>query len=161
MRKQFFELYQTNQSHHSWQIATDQVMGGISQANMLSDEQGVHLHATVSFENSGGFAQLKWGFDRSILMSQFSGVWFEIQANQALEIDAVLKSSQLWMPWQSFRRSLSVDENVLRFEILFDEFEPYRTQTRLNINSITQFALLMKQEGAQSISVKKFGLFSL
>lgn len=154
------ELFSAN-SEHQWQLATDQVMGGVSQGTIQAHAEGVSLQGLVSYENNGGFVQMKWPFAKDLSMRQFDGVWFEACSTEQLVVDAVLKSSQLWMPWQSFRHSLQLTQDWQSFFIPFSDFAPYRTQTRLNPNSITQFALLLGEQGSHQITVRRFGLYSV
>lgn len=154
------ELFSAS-SENGWQLVTDQVMGGVSQGTIQAHAEGVSLQGSVSYENNGGFVQMKWPFANDLSMRQFDGVWFEARALESQEAVAVLKSSQLWMPWQSFRHDLLLTDDWQSFYLPFSDFAPYRTQTRLNTNSITQFALLLGKQGSHQITVRRFGLYSV
>ena len=159
---QYYELYSAHSessANSHWQLATDQVMGGVSQGELIAHAEAVSLKGTVSFENNGGFVQMKWPIAKDLNIGKFSGFWCEVKASQAMQLDAVLKSSQLWMPWQSYRHTVGVNQQWTMVEIPFVAFTPYRTRTQLNPNRITQFALLIGQEGVHEIDVRRFGLF--
>ena len=143
----------------NWQLSTDQVMGGVSQGKIQVVDGVVHFSANVSYQNNGGFAKLRWALAKNLPMDNFSGVWFEVKADSSLELVALLKSSQLWMPWQSFRKVVKVTQDWQKVFIPFGDFSPYRTHTRLNPRSITQFSMLIGHEGTHSIQVRGFGLF--
>lgn len=61
---QTMSLFNADQTVHSnppaWQVVTDQVMGGKSQATMHYDNQVVHFNGQVSLANNGGFIQIQW-----------------------------------------------------------------------------------------------------
>ena len=154
-----FELYSAQEGQANWQMVTDQVMGGVSVATMHSSAQGVSLQGQVSYENNGGFVQIKWPLPSDLNWAQYDGLYIEAKSSNALQVEAVLKSSQLWMPWQSYRVSLALSEQWQSFVLPFSQFAPYRTQTALNPSRLTQFALLAGQEGVVEFSVQRLALY--
>lgn len=158
---QILEIYQAESDQPEWSMVTDRVMGGCSTGDMHIASDGVHLHGQVSYENNGGFVQVKWPLkDSNISFADYDGVWFVAKAPQSTVATVVLKSSQLWMPWQSYRAQVELTDQWQQFAISFTQFKPYKTWTRLKPNRLSQFALLLGQQGEQALSIQKFGLFA-
>lgn len=157
---QMLEIYTADQPENHWQMVSDQVMGGRSQGQMHMTSEGVHLQGQISYENNGGFVQVKWPLkDTSLRTAEFDGVWFVAKAPKKTQVTVVLKSSQLWMPWQSYRAQVELSSDWQRFSIEFEQFTAYKTWTRLKTQRINQFALLLGEQGSQELMVQKFGLF--
>lgn len=57
--------FNKNSDFANWYIVNDGVMGGLSSSNFSLNEQGNGVFAgTVSLENNGGFASLRYSFDK-------------------------------------------------------------------------------------------------
>ncbi|MBN2647546.1 MAG: CIA30 family protein [Thiotrichales bacterium] len=133
--------------------------GGESIGHFKADREGVHLQAEVSKANHGGFVQMKWPFAPELRLEQFEGVGVECRLQGASEFEALLKSQQLWMPWQSYRISVRANSDWQTVYFPFAAFKPYRTQTLLNPQRLSHFSLLMAQEGKQVLSVRQLTLY--
>ncbi len=155
----FESTNQDSSESNKWTLATDRVMGGLSVGQLVSQEQQLTLSAQVSYANNGGFVQAKWPIERGLNIQQYDGFWVDIHVDSATQVQAVLKSSQLWMPWQSYRIMMNVTPETQRFHLPLNSFQPYRTQTTLKTSAITQFALLLGEEGRNQLHVKGFGIY--
>ena len=157
-----FPLYQPADAPHDnrWRLVTDQVMGGRSQAQMQSDDTGLHLTGHVSLDNNGGFVQVQWPLKGIASLASYTGLYIDACSPEAVSVDWVLKSSQLWLPWQSYRQTMTVETAWQRFYAPFSEFEPYRTKTRLKLERVTKCSLLIGGEALDvSLRVKAMGLY--
>lgn len=161
---QKFALF-TNQSNakQNWQMVSDQVMGGLSQGQMYLTEDGVNVQGQVSLENNGGFLQVQWLIDESLSsadLKNYEGIFIEWCAPKTEDLELLLKSSQLWMPWQSYRCKATITTDWQTLFIPFEAFEPYRTQTRLNPKRINKFAVLAGgKEMMVEFNIRQFGLY--
>ena len=143
-----------------WNLISDQVMGGVSQGVMQDSGQIVNMQGRVSLENNGGFIQLQTILPTDLYPEQYQGVFIEVCTQTAIKLQLVIKSSQLWMPWQSYRAEVKSEPNWQTFKIPFEHFEPYKTKTRLNPKKMTKFAVLA---GGQTMdinaSIRQFGFY--
>lgn len=144
----------------SWRMISDQVMGGLSDGVMQSTEQLANMQGQVSLENNGGFLQLQSTMPKTLNASQYAGVVIEVCSETDMELQLLIKSSQLWMPWQSFRAAIRTNSNWQQYVIPFSEFKPYKTKTLLNPKSMTTFAVLAGGQVMDvNVSIKMFGFY--
>lgn len=161
MQQQLLFSPQTNQTR--WHMVSDQVMGGVSQGQMQLTEQGVNLQGQVSLENNGGFLQIQWPIDDmldQLDMQNAQGFFIELCAHQNETLELLIKSSQLWMPWQSYRSAVEVTTEWQTVYVPFSAFAPYRTQTRLRPQAMTKFSVLAGGHARQvNFTIRQFGLY--
>lgn len=132
----------------SWRLISDQVMGGLSQGALTrSTHQGrscLRLTGKVSTENSGGFLQMALELDDqagAFDASGFDGLEIDIAGNgEAYNLH--LRTTQLWLPWQSFRVSFTAEETWKTLRLPFEAFSPYRSSSRLDSRRLTRIGLL-------------------
>ncbi len=158
------DIFSAGSTVSQWELVSDQVMGGRSSGNIDFSDEGVRLSGRISAENNGGFVKIRWPINDSVLKSnlaQMKGVWFVAKSEGSSITQVMLKSSQLWMPWQSYRATIQLTCDWQEFFIPFEQFQPYRTQTSLNPVRINQFSVLLGQLGEQSVLTQKFGFYAL
>lgn len=150
-----------------WRMISDQVMGGVSKGHVLrqTELQSVCdcLQGTVSLENNGGFIQMQLDLGLSTGLSrpfeQYDGIFIELMGRPH-GYNLHFKSSQLWMPWQSFRKRVEVTDQWQRFFIPFAEFEGHRTFSVFNPAKATKFAILAIGEAFEAkVCVRRFGVY--
>jgi len=150
-------------SEANWTMVSDQVMGGLSHGQMQMTEQGVNMQGSVSLENNGGFLQIQWpmsGFVDDINMQSYQGVYIEWCSHQTQELALLFKSTQLWMPWQSYRAQATASPEWQTIYLPFEAFTPYRTQTLLKPQRINKFSVLAGGQAMQvNVTVRQFGLY--
>ena len=151
-------------SQTNWLMVSDQVMGGKSQGSIQMTEAGVTMQGQVSLENNGGFLQIQWPISNSVPASDlqnYRGVFIEWCAQQNETLELLLKSTQLWMPWQSYRYKANVTTQWQTIYVPFEAFEPFRTRTALKPQRITKFAVLAGGKAISvNVTIRKFGLYS-
>jgi NADH dehydrogenase [ubiquinone] 1 alpha subcomplex assembly factor 1 len=70
-----------NSSIENWYIVNDNVMGGVSQSNIVINENGnAVFKGSVSLENNGGFCSVRYDCDK-INVSDFRKVTFRIKGD--------------------------------------------------------------------------------
>ena len=95
----------------SWQLFTDQVMGGVSTGTMSREVVGsrlaIRMRGYVRLENNGGFVQMALDLspDSAVVDARaWSGIELDFcGANQ--DYGMHLRTSDLTRPWQPYRQS--------------------------------------------------------
>ena len=130
-----------------WRLVTDQVMGGRSSGELVPDHyQGkscLRMRGAVSTANNGGFVQLALDlaggsrFDAS----GYDGLELEVAGNGE-RYNLHLRTSNLWLPWQSYRASFVAGPQWRKIRIPFSGFEAYRTTTRFRADHLIRVGLV-------------------
>lgn len=175
MSRVFEDIYATeNDKNIHWRMISDQVMGGRSQGQVLQQNENGSicdcLIGNVSLENNGGFIQMQIGLDKvvnpsakSAFLSQnfadFEGIFIEVIGNPH-SYNLHFKTSQLWLPWQSFRKEIEITDNWQQLCIPFAEFKSYRTFSKFNPAKVTRFAVVAIGDAfAAKVCVRRFGVY--
>ena len=132
----------------SWQLFTDQVMGGVSNGSMVREvidgRPAIRMRGDVSLENNGGFIQI------SVDLAP-EGYAADVSAWQGIELDVLgqgeeyslrLRTSELTHPWQSYRQSFIAEPQWQTIKLGFDGFEPHRTDMPLNLHALRRLGLV-------------------
>ena len=148
-----------------WKFVSDQVMGGVSEGQVFfneKEESPCHcLTGLVSLENNGGFLQMQLvNLDQiDVNYADYKGVYIEVKGNNH-EYNLHLRTSQLWLPWQSFRQKILAGQKWQRLFLPFDEFESYKTFSELNHKKIHRLGILAIGEAFESnICIRNLGLY--
>jgi hypothetical protein len=157
-------IYDAQHSSPHWQTADDRVMGGVSIAKIAPDTRDgmacYCLSGKVSLENRGGFVQMKWSFEPEMDASQFTGVYVDVMGNNE-SYNVHIRTRQLWLPWQSFRASLTAAPQWQQIYLPFSQFENYSTFSTLNPEGIRKFAIVaIGREFNADVCVKGFGFYT-
>lgn len=131
----------------SWQLFTDQVMGGVSTGTMSREVVGgrlaIRMRGDVRLENNGGFVQI------ALDLSPDSGV-VDARAWSGIELDLYgddqeygmhLRTSDLTRPWQSYRQSFRALPKWQSIRLPFAGFSPYRTEIPLDLRRLRRLGL--------------------
>lgn len=130
-----------------WRLVTDRVMGGVSEGELALDRyQGrncLRMRGNVSTANNGGFVQMalplsdQGDFDAT----QYTGVELEVAGNNEA-YNLHIRTSGLWLPWQSYRAGFRAthDWQTLRFP--FSELEPYKTRKKFQQSRLVRIGLV-------------------
>ncbi len=146
-----------------WQTADDRVMGGVSVAHLHIDPQGFGacLSGHVSLENRGGFVQMKWPLPKNAAdaATMMHGVFIEVRGNHE-EYNLHLRTTQLWLPWQSYRHSFFADDHWTTLFLPFDAFQPHSTTQSLNTQKIKTLAVVaLGRVFEADVCVRKMGFY--
>lgn len=115
-----------------WRLVTDEVMGGRSTGELQLDRYKardcLRLHGSVTTANNGGFVQmaLELAGGKRFDASEYAGVVLQVAGNGE-RYNLHLRTSDLWLPWQSYRASFVAEPGWREVRIPFTGLEAYRT----------------------------------
>ena len=130
-----------------WRLVSDQVMGGRSSGQMRIDRfkgrECLRMTGDVSTENNGGFLQiaLDLAAGKRIDASQFDGVLLQIAGNGE-PYNLHLRTSDLELPWQSYRAGFVAKGEWSEIRIPFADLEAYRTGRAFRPQRLTRIGLV-------------------
>jgi hypothetical protein len=129
-----------------WALVTDGVMGGVSRAEMSIEkrhgESCVALRGQVSTANNGGFIQITLDIRGSAaLAAGYDGLKLDVIGNGEV-YNIHLRTSDLWLPWQSFRASFETTSEWRSVYLPFSGFEPYRTNAKLRLPKLRRLGVV-------------------
>ena len=130
-----------------WRFVGDGVMGGRSAGGLALGQQDgrdcLRLQGRVSLDNNGGFLQinLDLGRDGPLDASAYDGVELEVFGNDE-DYNLHLKTSAIWLPWQSYRAGFRAPPEWRRIRLPFAEFEPYRIGKPLDPGRLERIGLV-------------------
>lgn len=131
----------------AWRLVTDQVMGGRSAGDLQVDDYlgraCLRLSGAVSTANNGGFVQavLSLAGGRRFDASGYQGIQL-IVAGNAEAYNLHLRTSDLWLPWQSYRASFKAEPEWREIRIPFTAFAPYRTGSEFDPRRLQRIGLV-------------------
>ena len=148
-----------------WRLVTDNVMGGISQGRLITesvrDRRCLHMQGDVKLDNNGGFVQIALDLPENILdnISSYTGLVFETYGNGE-SYNIHLRTSNLWLPWQSYRSSFIAPAEWKTFHIPFTDFQSYRTSKTLKVEKIERIGVVaIGREFTADLCLGKIGLY--
>ncbi|MCB1801538.1 MAG: CIA30 family protein [Gammaproteobacteria bacterium] len=129
-----------------WRLVTDGVMGGVSQATLSTaqhaGERCTRLSGRVSTANNGGFVQMTLDLDHGALEpARYDGVRFEVLGNGET-YNVHLRTSDLWLPWQSYRATFDTQSEWRTIELPFSAFARYRTLVGLRPERLRRIGIV-------------------
>jgi hypothetical protein len=138
-----------SQPQARWSYVSDQVMGGISQGQLVfKTEEGesyAHMTGQVSTENNGGFIQFRSSIPKGTTASA-SGVTLKVRGNSQ-QYYIHLRSSGTLLPWQYYQASFQVTDQWQTINIPLIDFAASGKWLRKQI----------KPSSIRSIGVAAFG----
>lgn len=149
-----------------WRLTTDQVMGGVSEAQMkrvlIDGRPALCLTGTVSLENNGGFVQMNLDLspDRELLdASTFDGVRLIVRGNGA-SYNLHLKTSATRLPWQSYRATFVAGPDWREVRLPFSTFEPHRLVPALDPARLKRLGVVaIGREMTTDLCVAEIGFY--
>ncbi len=130
-----------------WRLITDQVMGGVSTGSLTLDgylgRECLRIKGQVSTRNNGGFVQiaLDLNADKSFDASAYEGIMLDVAGNNE-QYNLHLRTSGLWLPWQSYRAGFKAMDQWNTIKIPFAQIKPYRTTRALRTDKIKRLGLV-------------------
>ncbi len=130
-----------------WRMISDQVMGGVSSGRLLRERvlgrDALCLSGQVSTENNGGFIQMALDLDAMEAKDAptFDGLELWVMGNQQ-QYNIHLRTTNLWLPWQSYRASFFATPEWQQVNLPFASFEAYRTDTALDLSKLKRIGLV-------------------
>ena len=136
-----------NLINSEWRMISDQVMGGVSNGRLERDQRlgrdCLCLRGTVSTENNGGFIQMAIDLVEANLAdaSAYGGVKLWVTGNDQ-QYNVHLRTTQLWLPWQSYRASFEATPDWQQITLPFNRFEAYKTAQVLDPGKLKRLGLV-------------------
>lgn len=130
-----------------WRLVTDQVMGGISTANLsldtYQDKSCLRMQGDVSTENNGGFVQISLALSQQKYFdaSAYTGIEIEVAGNNET-YNLHLRTAGLSHSWQSYRASFSATEGWQKIRIPFAGIKPHRTTQQFPQDKLERLGLV-------------------
>jgi len=113
-----------SQPESRWSYVSDQVMGGVSQGQLLfKTEQGesfAHMTGQVSTENNGGFIQFRTSIPKGSTATA-SGITLKVRGNSQ-QYYIHLRSSGTILPWQYYQASFQASDQWQTIKIPLSAF---------------------------------------
>lgn len=132
----------------TWRLATDRVMGGVSEARMTKREidgrSALCLDGRVSLENNGGFVQMHLDLSADhgpVDASAFDGIRLIVRGDGA-DYNLHLKTPATTRPWQSYRATFPTDRRWREQRLPFVAFEPYRLDAALDPSQLERLGIV-------------------
>ena len=133
----------------SWEGFTDQVMGGVSEMNVVrayeSGENHVRMRGDVSTENNGGFIQIRLKLTSG---GVFDGSTYEglrlVVRGRGSGYYIFLRTSNTVLPWKFFKAEIPVTEDWRTVDIPWTAFGSgdYGREMKLRTNRLKSVALV-------------------
>ena len=130
-----------------WRLVTDQVMGGVSNGELnLDDYQGRNclcMRGNISTDNNGGFVQIALDLSQGepLDASAYTGVELSVAGNNE-PYNVHFRTTDLWLPWQSYRFTFKVSPEWQIIRIPFASLEAYRTTTKFRQDKLKRIGLV-------------------
>ena len=130
-----------------WRLVTDQVMGGVSKGDLTQDSYKgrncLRMRGNVSTDNNGGFVQIALDLvkDEPFDASAYTGVELSVSGNNE-RYNVHFRTTDLWLPWQSYRFSFKATPEWQIIRIPFESIEAYRTTTKFHKDKLKRIGLV-------------------
>ena len=148
-----------------WRLVSDGVMGGVSSGELSVEEIGnrrcLQLKGNVRLDNNGGFIQAAIDLDPKAYgnIADYSGILLAVHGNGE-EYNVHLRTSNLWLPWQSYRASFISEPEWEIFKLPFSEFLAYRTNKPLNIEKLSRIGIVaIGREFQAELCIGRIGFY--
>ena len=130
-----------------WRLVTDQVMGGLSNGDLTLDSYKgrdcLRMRGDVATDNNGGFVQIALDLikDESFDASPYAGVELSVSGNNE-HYNIHFRTTDLWLPWQSYRFSYTATPEWQTIRIPFANLEAYKTTTKFRKDKLKRIGLV-------------------
>jgi len=132
----------------SWELFTDQVMGGISRGTMVPEtvagRSALRMSGSVELDNNGGFIQasLDLSADGSPIDARaYAGVECMVLGNDE-RYNVHLRTADTLRPWQSYRHAFKARKAWQSVRLPFSDFTPHRIETPLDLSCLRRISFV-------------------
>ena len=154
-----------NETAANWRLFTDDVMGGVSKGQLsrvsIGDQQCLKMTGDISLENNGGFIQAAIEVPDKIRsrINEYEGITLQVTGNNQ-QYNIHLRTSELRLPWQSYRYTFVAKSEWQTLNIPFEQFAPYRTEVNLDITRLNRIGVVaIGREVSADLCFTKLGLY--
>lgn len=130
-----------------WRLVTDQVMGGVSTGDLTLDNYKgrdcLCMRANVSTDKNGGFVQIALDLTKNgpLDASDYDGIELIVSGNNE-HYNVHLRTTDIWLPWQSYRFRFYATPEWQTIRVPFAELEAYRTTKKLYKDKLKRIGLV-------------------
>lgn len=130
-----------------WRLVTDQVMGGVSTGDLTLDHYKgrdcLCMRGKVSTDNNGGFVQIALDLTKNgpYDASDYDGLELILSGNDE-HYNIHLRTTDLWLPWQSYRFSFNATPEWQTIRVPFEHLEAYRTTKNFHKDRLKRIGLV-------------------
>jgi len=131
----------------AWRLVSDQVMGGVSRGSLqvetIHGRSCLRMQGAVSTDYNGGFLQmsLELAGGRALDVADYDAFLLTISGNHE-RYNLHARTSDLFMPWQSYRASFDAESAWQTVEIPFEILRPHRTVRPFRPGRLTRIGLV-------------------
>lgn len=148
-----------------WRLVTDGVMGGVSSGALAEASQDglpcMRLQGQVSTANNGGFIQAAQDIAPAVSagLEAFDGVRVMLRGNGE-SYNIHLRTSDLWLPWQSFRLTAVATDEWRTLRLPFADFTSYKTRVPLRPERLRRLGIVaIGRDFAADVCIGEVGFF--
>ena len=153
--------FRKNVDIYQWRIVNDFVMGGVSKSKCFLKENSVLFQGSVSLENNGGFAMVKYNFPKLDITS-FSKIKISLKGDtKNYQVRFKENNTQKHAYIQEFKTTNDWQEVVFRLEDFVPMYRGKKMElTKFQDNSISEIGFLIgnKREEDFELQIKKIQL---
>jgi hypothetical protein len=150
----------------TWELFTDQVMGGISRGTLtreiVADRSALRMCGSVSLENNGGFVQMSLDLNpngTAFDASRYDGIEIDIFGNGE-RYNLHLRTMHTLRPWQSYRLSFPTHSKWQTVRLPFERFSAHRIDRALDLKSLRRISLVAIDRAFEAdLSVSRVSFF--
>ncbi len=131
----------------SWRLITDDVMGGVSRAELTLDRVAgrncLRLRGDVRLDNNGGFVQAALDLKGTAAANagRYQGLLLDVYGNGE-EYNLHLRSGDTWLPWQAYRATFRAEAGWHTLHVPFSAFKPYRIRSPLDVDRLERLGVV-------------------
>lgn len=164
VRAEFMLLDNFDNKTQRWKYVSDQVMGGVSEGDLIfnqdEEETFAHLTGVVSTENNGGFIQFRTDIETT-KNQNIEGIYLKVKGNnEAYFIH--LRTKGTFLPWQYYQSEFIATKNWKIVKLPIKEFRASSKwlKNRPAINSLKSIGIVaFGREHNADISVSEVGFY--
>ena len=131
-----------------WSLISDQIMGGRSAGKLsridYKQQSCLRMSGLVTTENNGGFLQIARNLatnGKPFDASSYKGLSIKVAGNVET-YNIHLRTTDISLPWQSYRSSFKTSAEWQVVQLPFNEFVSHRTDSNLDISRLMRVGLV-------------------
>lgn len=130
-----------------WRLVSDRVMGGLSSGELaparFMGRDCLRMRGAVTTANNGGFVQMALDLagGKALDASAYDGVLLQVAGNGE-RYNIHLRTSDLNLPWQSYRAGFVAAPQWHELRFPFSDFEAYRTGSGFHPDRLVRIGLV-------------------
>ena len=109
----------------------------------MEDRKCLRMQGKVKLDNNGGFVQMSLNLSDNVLhnITEYSGIMLQVYGNNQ-QYNIHLRTSDVWLPWQSYRSTFNAPTEWQTIHFPFSEFRPYRIDEPMDIAKLKRIGIV-------------------